>query len=121
MRQLSYIGADLGNTAAESWILNSLALVATVLSPVVASASDSFQARKPILLVCSTLSFIGASIAPGSKDIYRLIGAQILLGFGLAIVPITYAIFSEILPKRWRPSKCLSFSSILRQHSTNRG
>jgi MFS family permease len=51
------------------------------------------------------ISFIGAAIAPGSSNIYRLIVAQILIGFGFATVPLAYCVPSEILPRRWRPSE----------------
>lgn len=103
--QLSYIGKDLNNSAAQTWIPNSLSLVQAVLGPVISSASDTFQARKTLLVGTSLISFIGAAIAPGSGDIYRLIVAQILIGFGFASVPLAYCVPSEILPRRWRPSK----------------
>jgi hypothetical protein len=51
------------------------------------------------------MSFIGAAIAPGSENIYRLIVAQILIGFGFATVPLAYCVPSEILPRKWRPSE----------------
>jgi hypothetical protein len=73
-----------------------------------ASASDLFQARKMIMVVSCILAFIGATMAPGSSDIYRLIGANILIGFGFATVPLAYSVPSEILPRKWRPSKFLS-------------
>ncbi|KAJ9602586.1 hypothetical protein H2200_012779 [Cladophialophora chaetospira] len=100
---LSYIRADLGNTQADTWIPNALSLVQAVLSPIIATASDTFQARKLLMVGCSTISFIGCAIAPGSKDVYRLIVAQILIGFGFASVALVYAVPSEILPRRWRP------------------
>lgn len=61
-----------------------------------AFASDTFQARKTLLIVTCTISFIGAAIAPGANDIYRVIVAQILVGFGFAAVPLAYAIPSEV-------------------------
>ncbi|KAH6690752.1 putative siderophore iron transporter [Leptodontidium sp. MPI-SDFR-AT-0119] len=100
---LAYIGEDLHNTAAESWVPNSLSLVQAVISPLIASASDAFQARKLFLVGPCLLSFIGAAIAPGSSSIYRLIVAQILIGFGFATVPLAYVVPSEILPRKWRP------------------
>lgn len=102
--QLSYIGADLNGTARQTWVPNALSLVQAVVSPVISSASDTFQARKALLVGFSGISFVGAAIAPGSKDIYRLIVAQILIGFGFATVPLAYCVPSEILPRRWRPS-----------------
>lgn len=68
-------------------------------------ASDTFQARKTLLVGSSAIAFIGACIAPGSSNIYRLIGASVLIGIGLASVPLAYAVPSEILPRRWRPCK----------------
>ena len=53
------------------------------------------------------LSFIGAAIARGSHSVYRLIGAQILISFGFSAAPLGYAIPSEILPRKWRPSKLI--------------
>ena len=71
--------------------------------------SDTFQARKSILVGSSLISLVGAAIAPGSKDIYRLIAAQTLIGVGFASVPLAYAVPSEILPRKWRPSKWFAF------------
>jgi MFS family permease len=84
---------------------NALSLVQAVLAPVISSASDTFQARKLLLVGPSIISFIGAAIAPGSNNIYRLIVAQILIGFGFATVPLAYCVPSEILPRKWRPSE----------------
>ena len=103
--QLSYIGEDLDNAATENWVPNALSLVQAVLGPLIASASDTFQARKTIVVSTCLVSFVGAAIAPGSKSIYRLIVAQILIGFGFAAVPLAYTVPSEILPRKWRPGK----------------
>ncbi|KAN0112347.1 putative siderophore iron transporter [Hyaloscypha variabilis] len=100
---LSYIGKDLNNPVRQTWVPNALSLVQAVVAPVISSASDTFQARKSLLVGCSVISFIGAAIAPGSDTIYRLIVAQILVGFGFATVPLAYCVPSEILPKKWRP------------------
>lgn len=100
---LDYIGKDLNNTAAQAWVPNALSLVQAVVAPIISSASDTFQARKLLLVGPAILSFIGAAIAPGSANIYRLIGAQILIGFGFATVPLAYVVPSEILPRKWRP------------------
>ena len=99
------MGKDLNDPVRQTWVPNALSLVQAVVAPVISSASDTFQARKPLLVGCSMISFIGAAIAPGSNDIYRLIVTQILVGFGFATVPLAYCVPSEILPKKWRPSK----------------
>lgn len=89
----------------QTWVPNALSLVQAVLAPIFSSASDTFQARKLILLGSCTISFIGAAIAPGSHGIYRLITAQVLIGFGFASTALAYCVPSEILPKKWRPSE----------------
>ncbi|OKL59548.1 hypothetical protein UA08_05366 [Talaromyces atroroseus] len=100
---LSYIGVSLNNVQAETWVSASLTLMQAVVSPLVSSASDMFQARKLLLVGTSAMSFIGAAIAPGSTDIYRLIGATILIGIGFSSVGLAFAVPSEILPRQWRP------------------
>ncbi|GJN73471.1 hypothetical protein PLICBS_007549 [Purpureocillium lilacinum] len=100
---LTSIGRDLHNPERQAWVPTSLSLVQAVIGPVISFASDTFQARKPILVWTSVISFVGCAIAPGSKDIYRLIAAQTLIGFGFASVPLAYCVPSEILPRRWRP------------------
>jgi MFS family permease len=103
--QLSYIEKDLNNTAAGTWVPNSLSLVQAVVAPLIASLSDTFQARKAFLVGPAIISFIGCAIAPESTDIYRLIAAQVLIGFGFATVPLAYCVPSDILPRKWRPSE----------------
>lgn len=94
---------------------NSLSLVQAVISPLISSASDTFQARKLLLVGSCLISFIGAAIAPGSGNIYRLIAAQTLIGFGFAAVPLAYAVPSEILPRKWRPmaQACINVAAAL--------
>ncbi|KAJ6096719.1 hypothetical protein N7486_007465 [Penicillium sp. IBT 16267x] len=101
--KLSYIEKDLNNTTSGTWVPNSLSLVQAVLAPLISSASDTFQARKALLVGPAIISFIGCAIAPGSGSIYRLIAAQVLIGFGFATVPLAYCIPSEIVPRKWRP------------------
>ncbi|KIX02766.1 uncharacterized protein Z518_08708 [Rhinocladiella mackenziei CBS 650.93] len=100
---LTYIGTDLHNTETQAWVVVVLSLVQGVIGPIISTASDTFQARKLLLVGSSVISFIGACIAPGSSDIYRLIGANVLIGVGFASVPLAYAVPSEIVPRRWRP------------------
>ncbi|KAK5325610.1 hypothetical protein LTR93_003830 [Exophiala xenobiotica] len=100
---LTYIGTDLHNTETQAWVVVALSLVQGVVGPLLSTASDTFQVRKPLLVGSCAVSFVGACIAPGSSTIYRLIGANVLIGVGFASVPIAYAVPSEILPRRWRP------------------
>ncbi|GAB1742854.1 hypothetical protein NU219Hw_g8561t1 [Hortaea werneckii] len=100
---LSAIGKDLKGESIQTWVPNALSLVQAILCPVIANASDVFQARKTILVGTCLLSFIGAAIAPNASNMSRIIAAQVLIGFGFASVPLAYCVPSEILPRRWRP------------------
>ncbi|CAK1364172.1 unnamed protein product [Cercospora beticola] len=98
------IGASFGEDEIwRYWIPNVVTLVQAALSPMLASISDVFQARKAVMVVLTTISFVGAAIAPNSGSIFRLIGASLMIGFGLAAAPLSYAVPSEIVPRRWRP------------------
>ena len=68
-------------------------------------ASDTFQARKEIMVGACLVAFIGAAISPGSESLWRLVFGEVLQGVGVAIVSIVYTVPAEILPRRWRPSK----------------
>ncbi|KAH8653570.1 putative siderophore iron transporter [Xylariales sp. PMI_506] len=100
---LDNIGKSLSNAPTQTWVPNALSLVQAVLAPVISSASDTFQARKAIMVGTALISFIGSAIAPGSNNIYRLIVAQVLIGFGFASTSLAYSVPSEILPRKWRP------------------
>lgn len=91
-----------------TWVSIAISLVQAALAPVVASASDTFQIRKLIMVVCCVISFVGSAIAPGSESVYRLIAAQVLIGLGFSSTALAYCVPSEILPKKWRPSKQLT-------------
>ncbi|RMZ30873.1 hypothetical protein D0859_05007 [Hortaea werneckii] len=100
---LSAMGKDLSGESIQTWVPNALSLVQAILCPVIANASDVFQARKAILVGTCLLSFIGAAIAPNATHIGSVVAAQVLIGFGFASVPLAYCVPSEILPRRWRP------------------
>jgi MFS family permease len=111
--QLSYIGKDLNGTASQTWVSNAISLAQAVLTPLISSASDTFQARKTLMVVPCLISFIGAAIAPGSTSINRLIIAQVLIGFGFSTVALAYSVPSEICPRKWRPSKVWTNNPVL--------
>jgi hypothetical protein len=67
--QLTYIGTDLHNTQAQTWVVVVLSLVQAVPGPIISTASDTFQARKLLLVGSCAISFTGVCIAPGSSTI----------------------------------------------------
>ncbi|KEF57076.1 uncharacterized protein A1O9_07266 [Exophiala aquamarina CBS 119918] len=100
---LTAIGEDFNDQRNVTWVVNALGLVQGVLGPLISSASDLFQARKPLLLGSCVVSFIGSAIAARAGTIYQLVAAQALIGVGFASVPLAYCVPSEIVPRRWRP------------------
>ncbi|KAM0755149.1 putative siderophore iron transporter [Meredithblackwellia eburnea MCA 4105] len=98
------VGADLKDTADQAWVPNVLSVMQAVFSPLFSFTSDTFQARKMLIIIPCTLATIGSCIVPGSTSMYRVFGGQILIGFGMASIGLIYAIPSEIVPRRWRPA-----------------
>ncbi|OAL42841.1 MFS general substrate transporter [Pyrenochaeta sp. DS3sAY3a] len=99
---LDNIGAAFPNPQWRYWIVNASTLVQAALGPIFSSISDVFQIRKSVIVCLVTLAFIGAAIIPHSKSIYQVIGGSIMIGFGLTAAPLSYAVPSEIVPRRWR-------------------
>jgi MFS family permease len=100
---LGYISQSLNAKQSSAWVPNALTLTQAVLGPIISLVSDTFQARKSILVYGCTISVIGCAIAPGAKSISRLIVAQVLIGVGFSSQALAYSIPSEILPRKWRP------------------
>ena len=114
--QLSYIAAATNGTTQQNWVPNATALIQAVLGPLYechahpnsapgrsdirsisqAFASDTYQSRKIWLTVPCALATVGAAVAANVHNIYGVIGAQILIGFGFATVPLAYCIPSEV-------------------------
>jgi len=102
--QLESIGLDLNGVRRQNWAVNVITLCQAALGPLVASVSDMFQSRKIILIASTLLGLVGSAIAPGSQGIYRLIGAQIIIALAISAAPLSYAVPSEIMPRKWRPA-----------------
>lgn len=105
--------ADVDGVAQQAWVASCPVLVQAAFCSILSSASDLFQARKLLLVACTTIAFVGAAIAPGSQSVGRLLAAQSLIGAVLAVIPLTFVVPSEILPIRWRPSESLYISTFL--------
>ena len=108
--QLDNIGDAFPNAQWRYWIVNAAILVQAALGPVFSSISDVFQVRKSVIVSLVTLAFIGSTIIPNSDSIYRVIGGSVMIGFGLAAAPLSYAVPSEIVPRRWRSGETAPLS-----------
>ncbi|OWY42097.1 hypothetical protein AA0119_g4864 [Alternaria tenuissima] len=105
---LDNIASAFPNPQWRFWIINASTLVQAALGPFFSSVSDAFQIRKGIILGLVILAIIGSAIIPNSESIYRVVGGSIMIGFGLTSAPLSYAVPSEIVPRRWR-SVCQGF------------
>lgn len=103
--QLDNIGLAFADSERRYWIVNAATLVQAALGPFFSSISDVFQARKSVIFSLVTLAFVGAAIVPNSDSILRVIGGSIMIGCGLAAAPLSYAVPSEIVPRRWRSGR----------------
>ncbi|KAH8623781.1 hypothetical protein CUC08_Gglean012398 [Alternaria sp. MG1] len=99
---LDNIASAFPNPQWRFWIINASTLVQAALGPFFSSVSDAFQIRKGIILGLVILAIIGSAIIPNSESIYRVVGGSIMIGFGLTSAPLSYAVPSEIVPRRWR-------------------
>ncbi|QDS73349.1 hypothetical protein FKW77_006804 [Venturia effusa] len=106
---LSYIGTDLHDPLSQTWIPSVFSLVQAVLSPLFASISDTFQARKALLVVPALISFIGAAIAPTATSMSRWIMMAV---WGLTAAGI---FFGYRPPRRHTRFDSLSFLQKIRR------
>ena len=93
------IQKDLSTTATiSSWITAIVLLVGAVVSPIFGKLGDLYGKKKLIIV---TLMFytVGVSIAGFSTSIYFLLFARAIQGVGLAVIPLAFALLTDIFPK----------------------
>lgn len=85
-------------TTIASWITSIVLLVGAVVSPLLGKFGDLYG-KKRVIIVTLVFYTIGASIAGFSNSIGFLLFARALQGVGLAMVPLSFAILTDIFPK----------------------
>lgn len=89
---LSTIQTDLGATpAVGAWIVSGFLLSSAILTPVLGALGDARGPRRVLLaaLLLATLGGVAAAVAPNT---ILLIGARIVQGVSLGILPLSFAI-----------------------------
>ncbi|MCY0859592.1 MAG: MFS transporter [Sulfolobaceae archaeon] len=88
-----------GVTAAvTSWITSAYLIVGAITSPLFGKLGDRYG-KKRVYLIAIIFYTIAVGLAGFSPNIYFLIGARAIQGFGYAVFPLAIAIITDIYPK----------------------
>jgi MFS family permease len=80
-----------------SWILTAYLITAAVMTPVVGKLSDIYS-KKKALFIMMIIYAVGVSIAGFATNIYFMLFARAIQGFGMAMFPIAFSIVREKFP-----------------------
>ena len=96
---LPTIQSDFGTTEElVSWVTSAFTITAAVGSPILGKVAD-VHGKKKTMIIILLIYAVAVFIAGLSPNIYVLIFARAIQGFGFAAFPISIAIITEILPR----------------------
>lgn len=81
-----------------SWITSTLLLVGAIAMPIFGKLGDVYG-KKKMILVSLALYTVGVSIAGFSNSIYLLLFAQAIQGVGIAMLPLSLGLLTDIFPR----------------------
>jgi MFS family permease len=81
-----------------SWITAIVLLVGAVVSPIFGKLGDIYG-KKKLIIVTIAFYTVGVSIAGFSTSIYFLLFARAIQGVGLAMIPLSLALVTDLFPK----------------------
>lgn len=81
-----------------SWILTAYLITAAVMTPIVGKLSDIYS-KKKVLLVIMVIYAVGVSVAGFATNIYFMLVARAIQGFGMSMFPIAFSIVREKFPR----------------------
>ena len=81
-----------------SWILTAYLITAAVMTPIVGKLSDIYS-KKKVLLITMTIYAAGVSAVGFATNIYFMLIARAIQGFGMAMFPIAFSIVREKFPR----------------------
>ena len=96
------IGAAFNDTTKAVWLSSSIAILLTVLSPLLSQLAD-YWGRKWILVISSLCGFVGAIVASRARSMSTVIMGFVIIGLGCGCQPLLNTVASEILPRKQRP------------------
>lgn len=96
---LPKIQDEFGVTAAvTSWVTSAYLIVGAITSPLFGKLGDRYG-KKKIYLIAISFYTLAVGLAGFSPNIYFLIGARAIQGFGYAVFPLAIAIITDLYPK----------------------
>ncbi|KIW62492.1 hypothetical protein PV04_10665 [Phialophora macrospora] len=91
-----------GGASQTTWLVNSVAILTSVLSPPVCQAAD-YWGRRGLLLGLSSFGVVGSIIISRATSMGMVICGSCVVGISYGTQPLIHAITSEVLPRKWRP------------------
>lgn len=82
-----------------SWISSMVLFVGAIASPLFGKLGDNYDKNK-LIIVCFIGYTVGIIIASFSQTIEVLLIARAIQGLGWAIIPLSFALLSDIFPKQ---------------------
>ncbi|MGC9183602.1 MFS transporter [Caldisphaera sp.] len=96
---LPHIEEALSATNEEAaWIVSAYLVVGAAIAPLFGKMGDTFG-KKRLYLISLILYSLAVLFAGFSSNVYSLIGARAVQGFGFSIFPLSIAIITDIFPK----------------------
>lgn len=95
------IAATFGGSTKTIWLTQVIGIITASLAPPVAQASD-FWGRKWTVIIFIVLGAVGAIIMSRASSMNNVIAGAVISGLVYGSNGVLHAIFSEILPRRWR-------------------
>ncbi|MDP8002841.1 MAG: MFS transporter [Caldisphaera sp.] len=96
---LPHIEQALSATNEEAaWIVSAYLVVGAAIAPLFGKMGDTFG-KKRLYLISLALYSLAVLFAGFSPNVYSLIGARAIQGFGFSIFPLSIAIITDIFPK----------------------
>jgi MFS family permease len=81
-----------------SWLLTAYLITAAVMTPVVGKLSDIYS-KKKVLLIMMIIYAVGVSIAGFATNLYLMLIARAIQGFGMVMFPIAFSMVREKFPR----------------------
>lgn len=81
-----------------SWLLTAYLITAAVMTPIFGKLSDIYS-KKKVLLIIMIIYAAGVSAAGFATNIYFMLVARAIQGFGMAMFPIAFSIVREKFPR----------------------
>ncbi|KAH8894655.1 MFS general substrate transporter [Thozetella sp. PMI_491] len=100
--QTQNIVAVLGGSTDSVWLTSTIAILTSVLAPVMSQAAD-YWGRRWFLIVLTFCGFIGSIVVARATSSGMAIAGFTITGISYGAQSLLHAVASEVLPRRYRP------------------